>query len=178
MRDWLSGNCVIAWLPRWLSSKESACQFRSCRRQVQSLGGEDPLEEEMATHSSLLVWKILWTEEPGGLQSMGSQRVGYNWAHTHQILFNILCLVVEQSLCHYSFIHTSYFLIEQLSVRQCSRHRGVTGELLSSHRLSSWNLQSESCMNVRVLPGWRGLTWISMSEKNQGEIRAEEPIFC
>jgi len=43
--------------------------------QVQTLGLEDPLEEEMATHSSILVWKIPWTEEPGGLQSMGSQRV-------------------------------------------------------------------------------------------------------
>ena len=40
---------------------------------VQSLGGEDPLEGEMATHSSILPWKILWTEEPGGLQSMRSQ---------------------------------------------------------------------------------------------------------
>ena len=41
---------------------------------VQSLGREDPLEKEMATHSSILAWKIPWTEEPGGLQSMGSQR--------------------------------------------------------------------------------------------------------
>ena len=44
--------------------------------QVQSLGGEDPLEQEMATHSSVLAWKIPWTEESGGLQSMGLQRVG------------------------------------------------------------------------------------------------------
>ena len=41
---------------------------------VQSLGGEDPLEEGMATHSSILTWEIPWTEEPGGLQSMGSQK--------------------------------------------------------------------------------------------------------
>ena len=45
---------------------------------VRSLAGEDPLEEEMATHSSILAWKIPWTEEPGRLQSMGSQRVGHN----------------------------------------------------------------------------------------------------
>ena len=44
--------------------------------QVQSLDGEDTLEKERATHSSILAWKIPWTEEPGGLQSMGSQRVG------------------------------------------------------------------------------------------------------
>ena len=43
---------------------------------VQSLDQEDPLEKGMATHSSILAWNILWTEEPGGLQSMGSQRVG------------------------------------------------------------------------------------------------------
>ena len=43
---------------------------------VRSLGREDPLEEEMATHSNILAWRIPWTEEPDGLQSMGSQRVG------------------------------------------------------------------------------------------------------
>ena len=53
--------------------------------QVQSLRWEDPLEKEMATHSSILAWRIPWTEEPGGLQSIGSQRVGYDkrdLAHT------------------------------------------------------------------------------------------------
>ena len=47
---------------------------------VRSLVWEDPLEKEMATHSSLLAWKISWTEEPGGLQSMGLWRVGHDWA--------------------------------------------------------------------------------------------------
>ena len=46
--------------------------------QVRSLGWEDPLEEEMATHSNILAWKIPWTEEPDALQSMGSQRVGHS----------------------------------------------------------------------------------------------------
>ena len=45
--------------------------------QVQSLGREDPLEEGMAAHSSILAWRISWTEEPGGLQSIRSQRVRY-----------------------------------------------------------------------------------------------------
>ena len=45
---------------------------------VQSLGWEDPLQKGMATHSSFLAWRTPWTEEPGGLQSMGSQRVGHN----------------------------------------------------------------------------------------------------
>ena len=45
---------------------------------VRSLGWEDPLQEDMATHSSILAWRIPWTEEPGGLQSTGSQRVGHD----------------------------------------------------------------------------------------------------
>ena len=45
---------------------------------VRSLGREDPLQEEMATHSSILAWRIPWTEEPGRLQSMGLQRVGHD----------------------------------------------------------------------------------------------------
>ena len=58
-----------------------------------SLSQEDPLEKGMATHSSILVWRIPWTEEPGGLQSMGSQRVGHDWpinthihTHTHSFI--------------------------------------------------------------------------------------------
>ena len=47
--------------------------------QVQSLGQEDLLEKEMATHFSILAWKISWTEEPSSLQSMGSQRVGHDY---------------------------------------------------------------------------------------------------
>ena len=45
---------------------------------VGTLGCDDPLEQEMATHSSILAWKIPWTEDPGGLQSMGSQRLGHD----------------------------------------------------------------------------------------------------
>ena len=47
--------------------------------QVRSLSREDPLEEGMATHSSILAWRMLWTEEPGGLQSIGSQRVEHDY---------------------------------------------------------------------------------------------------
>ena len=51
--------------------------------QVQSLGWEDPLEQETATHCSILTWKVPWTEEPGEPQSTGSQRVGHDWAQAH-----------------------------------------------------------------------------------------------
>ena len=57
--------------------------------QVRSSGWEDPLEKRMVIHSSILAWKIPWTEEPGGLQSMVSQRVGHDWA-----------TIFVQSTCH------------------------------------------------------------------------------
>ena len=61
--------------------------------QVQSLGGEDPLEKEMATHSSILAWRIPWTEEPGRLQSMGLQRVEHDWVtNTHTM--DLICYIV------------------------------------------------------------------------------------
>ena len=62
---------LMTGLSRWLSGKESPCQYR--KTWVQSVSQEDPLEKEMATHSSILAWEIPRTEEPGGLQSMGSQ---------------------------------------------------------------------------------------------------------
>ena len=71
-------------LSRWLSGKESACQAGG----TGSIPGlEDPLEKGMATPSSILAWRIPSTEEPGRLQSMGSQRVGHNWVteYTHTL---------------------------------------------------------------------------------------------
>ena len=61
---------------------------------------EDPLEKEMATHSSILAWRIPWTEEPGRLQSTGSQRVGHDWA-TSLSLFLYVCVCV----CIYIYIY-------------------------------------------------------------------------
>ena len=60
-------------LPWWLIGNESVQEM-----QVRTLGQEDPLEKEMATHSSILSWEIPWTEEPGKLQSRGSQRFRHN----------------------------------------------------------------------------------------------------
>ena len=55
--------------------------------QIRSLGQEDALEQEMATHSSILAWKIPQTEEPGGLQSIGSQRARHDWTtNTHKVM--------------------------------------------------------------------------------------------
>ena len=69
-------NKLLFWgLPRWLSGKKSTCSIGELQEiWVWSLGGDDPLEVEMATHSSILAWKIAWAEETDGLQSVGLQR--------------------------------------------------------------------------------------------------------
>ena len=66
----LNINSLVAWMVKHLAAMWEAW--------VQSLGQEDPLEKEMATHPSTLAWKIPWMEEPGMLQSMGSLRVGHD----------------------------------------------------------------------------------------------------
>ena len=75
-------SCLLYGLPRQLRGKEPTCQFR--RHRFDSLGREDPLEEEKATHSSILAWEIPWTDEPGGLQCMELQRVGNRLATKQQ----------------------------------------------------------------------------------------------
>ena len=67
--------------------------------QVRSLGWEDPLEDDMATHSNILAWRIPWTEKPGRLQSIGSQRVGHDWNNlAHSCSFCIFFFFKEEIL--------------------------------------------------------------------------------
>ena len=72
------------------------------KTQIQSLGRENPLEEEVAIHSSILVWEISWTEEPGGLQSTGSQRVGHNSATKQQ---SRTVFRIQQTLQKYNILN-------------------------------------------------------------------------
>ena len=66
---------ITVGFPPWLRGEESSCDAGYTGQWVLSLGGEDPLEEDMETHSSILAWESPWTEEPGGLQSIWSQKV-------------------------------------------------------------------------------------------------------
>ena len=91
-------------LPRFHSGKRISLPMQEIQwMQVWSLGQEDPLEEGMATHSSILAWKISWTEEPDGLQ--GSQRVRHHWTteniHTVIILSHMVWLSCVQPKVHY-----------------------------------------------------------------------------
>ena len=83
-RAGLSLMCLMGSFPDGLgfrggsAAKTAPAVQETQETQFRSLGQEDPLEEGMATHSSILAWKITWTEGPGGLQSKGSQRVGHD----------------------------------------------------------------------------------------------------
>ena len=78
---------------------------------VRSLGWENPLEKGMATHSSILTWRILWTEEPGGLQSMGLKRVGHDWVTNTNLPFDFYC-----SLSHVQLFATQWTVARQASL--------------------------------------------------------------
>ena len=84
--NWTELNVVALVGKIYLPMQET---WKTC---VWSLGQKDPLEEGMTTHSSILAWRILWRKEPGGLQSIGSQRVRYDWsdwADTHRIYMHL-----------------------------------------------------------------------------------------
>ena len=85
---------------------------------VQYLSQEDPLEKDMATHSSILAWEIPWTEEPSGVQSMGSQRVGHNLVTEHACIY----LSIYSSISHLS-IYVSFYLSENEMHRKGDRDR-------------------------------------------------------
>ena len=98
---------------------------------VRSLGQEDPLEKEMAIHSSTLVWEIPWTENPGGLQSMGSQRVGHDWATS-----------LHFTLSHFSqvrfFVTPWTVSLPSSSVHGILQERILERVVMPSSRGSSW----------------------------------------
>ena len=95
--------------------------------QVRSLSWEDPLEKGMATHSSILAWRMLWTEEPGGLQSMGSQRVRHDWV-----------------------INTLPFLKDSVSVS--ASHKRLLSTSLLCVRRRKWDGTSPFCQGTHLYP--------------------------
>ena len=95
---WFSKNLVLIFPVAQMIKNLPAMQ----ETQVRSLGLEDPLEKGMAVHSSILAWRIPWTEEPGGLQSVGLQRIRHNWVTntitTIPITFSSPCWARGKSL--------------------------------------------------------------------------------
>ena len=85
---------VIWAFPSGSAGKNPDCQCRRHEMWVWSLIEEDPLEEDMASHSSILAWRIPWTEEPGGLWSIGSQRVRHDWSDLARMHVIYMCVCV------------------------------------------------------------------------------------
>ena len=131
---------------------------------VWSLGQEDPPEEEMTAHSSLLVRLVPWTEEPGGLESVGSQRVGHNWAsehvHTHfhwePSNINIKCINIDRTVRLIHLLKLACWELTHLeSLFSCS----VMSNSLQPHRLQHTRLPCPSpsprvCSNSCPLSWW------------------------
>ena len=106
--------------------------------QVWFLGWADPLEEEMAIHSSTMAWKIPWTEEPGRLQSMGLQRVGHDWATSlslsYMCIYMYMCVCAHVCLLLYKFdkaksqltLKRPFFILTNLNKKGscCAMDRG------------------------------------------------------
>ena len=103
--------------------------------QVWSLSGEDPLEEGMETHSSILVWRNLWTEEPGGLESTGPQRIRHDWAQQHSTVPIPLSWLPGPAL--------------PLTTMLSSSFTGMTINLATGTTL--WTLPSHGLKGVRAL---------------------------
>ena len=133
---------------------------------VPSLGREDPLEEGMATHSSILAWRIPWTGEPGGLQSVGSQRVGHNRS-------DLTCTHISLLLPHDNLIinlgaESNTLLLSHSYCGQESRH-SLHGSSDSASREAAIMVStgaavsSESCLGKELLPSSHGCWWHSAS---------------
>ena len=93
--------------PGGASGKEHACQCRRCKRHgfYPKVGNIHPLVEGMATHSSILAWRIPWIEEPGGLRSMGLQRVRHDWNNLARTCSGTQSHSLK-STAYYSFLHS------------------------------------------------------------------------
>ena len=139
--------------------------MKETQRGVWSLGQADPLEEEMATHSSILAWRIPWTKEPGGMQSIGSKRVWHDWAteHTHTMCKIYMYLLVCCMLSHLR--HTWLYAPMDCSPPGSSVHEILQARIRvarSSFRGSSQSRDQTcvsciSCFGRQVLYCWRHL---------------------
>ena len=104
---------------------------------VRSLGQEDPLEKEMATHTSILAWRIPWTEEPGRLQSMGSQRVRHDWATSlHFTSLHTNTSRIGRESFHFALASTENYHLTKISAN-------LTGEkAMATHSSTlAWKIQ-------------------------------------
>ena len=132
---------------------------------VQSLGRDDPLEKEIATHSSVLAWRIPWTKEPGRLQSMGSQRAGHSWkwlTHTIDSYYTHQKHPPPQVVRLYSRYWLSCLI--QFKARwklQCVLCCAVLSCSVMSNSATLWTAAHQAPLSMRILQA-RILEWVAM----------------
>ena len=148
---------------------------------VRSLGWEDPLEKEMAAHSSIHAWKIPWTEEAGGLQSMGSQRIGHDWApschvtSSVQLLSCVWLFVTPWTAIHQASlsINNSWSLLKLMSIESVmpSNHLIFCHPLLLPPSIfPSIRVFSDESVHIRWPKYWSFSFSISPSNEYSGLI--------
>ena len=106
---------------------------------VQSLGQENPLEERMAIHSSILAWRIPWTEEPGWLQSMGSQRVRHDWATNTHTLWWLRLYVPYSDTAEFCMRGDALATVRSYLIAwECAYHRWVCVKADITEKFKYW----------------------------------------
>ena len=136
---------------------------------VQSLGWEDPLEKGMAPHSSILAWRIPWTEEPGGLQSMGSQRVRHNWVTTTSSSIH--------KLLHQNFPKIRWKLLLMPHYSSCMAW--IPNQVLNSLSNQVLSLSNNSPLSMEFFRQeyWHGLPFPSPGDLPNPEIKPRSPAW-
>ena len=152
---------------------------------VWSLGWEDPLDEEMTAYSSVLAWKIPWTEEPGGLQSKGLHRIRHDWAHIHDWahrhddlearggVWGCYCSVTKSgpTLCDHMNCSNPGFPVLHCLLQFAQTHVHWAGDAIQSiHPLSSPLLLPSIFPSIRVFPNELALTSHSQSIRTSASV--------
>ena len=127
---------------------------------VRSLGWEDPLEQGMATHSSILPWRIPWTEDPGGLQSIGLQRIRHDWSDLACTWFNTLILYIVLIKWNYTLFFFFFAFYPSTPWMSCSPwgHK----ELDTTERLNN-TIQNCTLWLLGVPYYWRYIMYLTIS---------------
>ena len=124
---------------------------------VRSLGWEDPLEKEMVTHSSILAWRIPWTEEPGRLQSTGSQRVGHDWATSLHFTSLTLINVYAEFIFFSSLINSFHLLPWAFVCMFIHRFLSSAPQKRTWIPISVWSSNPRDSQESSIAPQFEGI---------------------